>query len=318
MQQFLNFRYIRTALFQTIVAFLIVRLSTVPNVVEAAGPVIGTAVAKGSFRVDNATVIGNATLEEGATVETGSTVSSLELTNGTRLTLGLTSRGRVYGDHMVLERGESRLERGSDYHVEALGLTIKPETGNTSGRLSLVGAARVRVAALTGSFRVLNSRGMLVANIGIGSALDFEPQASSTSGLAKVTGVVQRKNGHLTLTDETTNVTVEITGPGVEREVGNRVEVIGSTDSSFTPVPEASEYIRVTQVRRIGKGPAVASGAAAPAGAAPTAGSAGGIANVSTGTLVIIGGVAVAATVGGLAAAHELPGQSGTTPQMSR
>src|SRR5580698_671798 len=44
----------------------------------ASPPVIGTVVAKGSFRVDEATVTGNATLFEGATVETGPVTSTLD------------------------------------------------------------------------------------------------------------------------------------------------------------------------------------------------------------------------------------------------
>jgi hypothetical protein len=201
-----------------------------------------------------------------------------------------------------------------------LGLIIKPETGNTSGRVVLPGGGKVRVAALTGSFRVLNSRGTLVANLATGAALDFEPQVSSASGISKVTGVLRKKNGHLLLTDETTNVTVEVAGPGLEKEAGNRVELTGSMDAAATPVPEASQYIRVSQIRRIGKG-AVDRGGAAPAGAAaPSAGAAtaGGIAAWSAGTIAIIGGVAAAATLGGLAAADKFPGQSGAASPVSR
>ncbi|HXP87913.1 MAG TPA: hypothetical protein VN841_24495 [Bryobacteraceae bacterium] len=293
---------------------LILNLSLNLSLVEAASPVIGTAITQGTFRVDNATVTGNATLEEGAVVETSLASSSLQLSNGTHVVLAAASRGRLFGDHMVLERGESRLDHGATYHLEALGLTIRPETGATSGRIALAGGGRVRVAALTGSFRVLNSRGMLVANLGTGSSLDFEPQTSSASGLSKVTGVLQKKNGHLLLTDETTNVTVEVAGPGLEKEAGNRVELTGSMDPTAIPVPEASQYIRVAQVRRLGKGAAVDHAGAAAAGAA----TAGGIAGWSAGTIAIIGGVAAAATVGGLAAANKLPGQAAAAPPVSR
>lgn len=291
------------------------------NLALAASPVIGTAVAKGTFRVDNATVTGNATLEEGAVVETSQSSSSLDLSSGARLVLGASSRGKLYGDHMVLERGESRLERGATYSLEALGLVIKPETGATSGRVALGGAGRVQVAALTGSFRVLNSRGVLVANLATGSALEFEPQVSASSGLSKVTGVVVKKDGHLLLTDETTNVTVEVTGAGLEKEAGRRVELTGSMDPSATPAGDASQFIRVSQIKRLGKGGVPAHGGAAAAGTGgAVAGGAtgGGIAGISAGTIAIIGGVAAAATLGGLAAANKLPGQGSSAPAVSR
>lgn len=320
------------ACWKAVAVILSVSLGFGPSLAEAWSPVIGTAVAKGTFRVDHATVTGNATIEEGTVVETSLASSSLELSSGARLTLELASRGKLYGDHMVLERGESRLVRGATYQLEALGLVIKPDTGNASGRVALASGGRVRVAALTGSFRVLNSRGMLVANLATGSALDFEPQISSSSGLSRVTGVLQKKNGHWLVTDETTNVTVEVAGPGLEKEAGNRVELTGSMDPAATPVPEASQYIRVSQVRRLGKGvPADRGGAAAPAatggaaaggsaagGAAAGGAAAGGIAALSVGTIAIIGGVAAAATLGGLAAADKLPGQSSGSASVSR
>jgi hypothetical protein len=294
-------------------------LSVNLSLLHAASPVIGTAVAKGTFRVDNSTVAGNATLEEGTVVETVGVGSSLDLASGARLVLAAASRGKLYGDHMVLERGEGRLERGAPYQLEALGLVIKPETGGTTGRVALPGGGRVRVAAFTGSFRVLNSRGTLVANLTTGAALDFEPQVSASSNLTKVTGVLQKKNGHLLLTDETTNVTVEVAGPGLEKQVGNRVELTGDTDPSVTPVPEASQFLRVSQVERKGAvtGRAAAAGTAGTAGST-AAGASGGILGLSAGTIAIIGGVAAAATLGGLAATSKLPGQSAGTPSVSR
>jgi hypothetical protein len=291
------------------------------NRVLAASPVIGTAVARGTFRVDNATVTGNATLEEGTVVETTQSSSSLDLSSGARLVLGSSSRGKLYGDHMVLERGESRLERGATYWLEARGLVIKPETGTTTGRVALGGAGRVQVAVWTGSFRVLNARGVLVANLATGSALDFEPQVSSSGDLSKMTGVLVKKGGHLLLTDETTHVTVEVAGAGLEKETGNRVELSGWMDPAATPAGDATQYIRVSQIKRLGKGVALGHGGAAPAGtggAAAGGATAGGLAGISVGTVAIIGGVAAAATLVGLAAANQLPGQGSAAPPVSR
>jgi len=270
----------------------------------AASPAIGTVMAKGSFRLDNATVRGNATLFEGATIETAETGSSMELSSGARVTLSPESKGRFFGDHVVLERGQGRLDKTAGFHVEARGLTIQPETGNATGRV-LLASTRVQVAALTGSFRVLNASGMVVAKLPPGLTLAFEPQVSSAP--AKLMGRLLIKNGHYLLTDETTNVTVELFGPGLAKGVGHRVEVTGTLDPTVTPVSDASEFIRVASVKTI-----PVSGAA-PAGAA--GGSSGAV--ISGTAIAIIGGVAAAAVVGGLAATGSLPGQ-GTSAPVSR
>ena len=277
----------------------------------AASPAIGTVVARGAFRIDNATVSGNATLFEGATVESGAAGSSVELASGARMTLGAASKGRIFGDRMVLERGASRLEKTEGFRIEARGLTIQPETGNSTGRIALAGSTRVQVAALSGTFRVLNSRGMVVARIAPGLTLAFEPQASN--GLSRLTGRVVNRGGHYLLTDETTNVTVEVAGPEVAKAVGKRVEVTGSLDPAATPVSDASQFIRVTSVRPL---PGSATAAAGSGGtAAGGSGTGGGLAISST-AIAIIGGVAAAAVVGGLAAAGTLSG--GTVAPVSR
>jgi hypothetical protein len=281
----------------------------------AAVPVIGTVTAKGSFRLDNATVSGNATLFEGATVETKTAGSRMELSTGARVSLGTESKAKFFLDRMILERGEGQMEKASTFRFEARGLTFQPETGTASARFSLGSGARVELAVLSGSFRVLNSKGVLVANALPGHSLELEPQAPDA--VSKLTGTLRQAGGHYLLTDETTNVTVELAGPGLSKEVGNRVEISGSMDPTATPVTDASQFIRVSAVKRLGKAgtAAAAKGGAAGGTAGGAAGGAagGGIAGVSVATIAIIGGVAAAATLGGLAAAGKLPGQGSST-----
>lgn len=282
----------------------------------AASPVIGTVQTKGAFRVDNATVAGNATLTEGATLETGQSSSTVALNSGARVLLAAASKSKIFGDRLVLEKGESRLENPTGLRLEAHGLTIQPETRASSGRVSISGPNRVQVAAAGGSFRVLNSRGVLVANVAPGATLEFEPQQAG--GASRVTGCLQSRAGRLVLTDETTNVTVEVAGPGVAKEAGNRVELTGSLDPTATPVSDASQFVRVTRVTRISKGCAGRAGAAAPAGVG-AASTGGGILGMSTGTAIaVIGGVAVGATLGGLVAADKIGGDDGPPPPVSR
>jgi hypothetical protein len=276
-------------------------------VAAAAAPVIGIVTAKGSFRVDNSAVAGNATLFEGSLVETGAADSVMDLHSGARIGLGSSSIARFFGDHVILEKGTGQLEKGENFRVEARGLTIQPETGKSTARVTLAGGARVEVAAAAGSFRVLNDRGVLVANVAAGRAIAFEQQPANTP--SKLTGCLVARGVHYLLTDETTSVTVELGGPGLDKETGNRVEVTGGMDPTATPVSDASQFIRVSGIKRLQKGCPGGTGAAAAAGkGGGAAGTAGGHAGLSTTTIAVIGGVAAAAAVGGLAASGKLSG----------
>lgn len=278
----------------------------------AAAPAIGTVVAKGTFRLDRATVTGNATLFEGTTVETAAAGARMELSSGAKVSLSIESRAKFYGDHMVLERGQGELEKAATVRFEAQGLTFQPETGNASARVALTGGARVELAVLGGSFRVLNAKGTLVANAGAGRSLEFEPQ--STQGPTKMTGTLRQASGHFLLTDETTKITAELAASGLAKDEGYRVEITGAQDPTATPVTDASQYVRVTAIKRLGNSRDAAGGAAAAGrGGAATAGGT----HLTATTIAIIGGVAVAATVGGLAAGGKLPGQ-GSSATISR
>ena len=311
---------------QSVVASVVALSLVLCLSLSGAALAIGTIAANGSFRVDEATVSGNATLFEGATVETRLSGSVLDLSAGPHLSLSADSKGRVFGDHLVLEKGSGKIEKSAGFRMEARGLTIRPEMGTASARVTLAGATGVQVAVLAGGFRVLTARGLLVAEMAPGVALEFEPQAASTNGEPwKLTGCLRVVTGHFLLTDEVTNVTVELAGAGLDAEGGNRVEASGALDPSGSPVSGATQFIRVTRVKRLGKGcvatgkGAAAAGAGGAAGTAGKAGAAGGhAAAISAGTIAVIGGVAVAATVGGLAAASKLPGQGGGAPAVSR
>jgi hypothetical protein len=213
----------------------------------AAPPVIGTVTAGGAFRLNGDTVIANGTLTEGVVIESGRGDSSVRLAGGVRLSLGADSRGRLYSDRIVLEKGETRLDNGVGFHLEALGLTIRPDRGLSTGRIELVGTGRVRVAALTGSFRVLNERGVLVANVAAGSALALEPQASRA--VTHITGTLTERSGHFLVTDQVTRVTVEVTGERLAAYAGQVVGVTGALNAAATSAAAGSQVIAATQVQ---------------------------------------------------------------------
>jgi hypothetical protein len=287
----LNFRHLESGIAVVLAASLFSA-----EYLQAAAPVIGTADAKGSFRIDGATVARNANLFEGSSIETAAIPSWVRIEAGTRLALTANSRGTVFRDHIFLDRGQTEIERAGNYQVEAKGLRVIAETDESAGRVALSGPRRVQVSSDAGSFRVVNDRGVLVARLMPGAALAFELQ---NSALTKIAGRVENRGGHYVITDETTNVTVEIIGQGVAKEVGKRVEVTGNADPAAIPVKDATQVIRATSIQRL---PSTGT-AAAGSSTAPGPGS--GLALSGTG-IAIIGGVAAAAVVGGLAAAGGL------------
>lgn len=297
----------------------------------AAGPAIGLAVVNGSFQLDHSNVWGNATLFDGNVIETNRTSSQLQLNNGVSMQLAAQSRARVYESRLVLEKGIGQLE-SANYRIEADRLQVMADKPGATARVQVAGPNRVIVAVREGSVRVSNSDGVLIARLDTGREMAFEPQADSAAAVTKVSGILALKDGKFILVDRVTNVTMQLQGAGLEREVGNLVEITGTVNAAGPTLAGASQLIDVTKTKRLvkgaasaaGAGAATGAGAAAGAGAGAGAGAAGGAAagasaGLSTGAIVaIVGGVAAAGTLGGLAVAGALPGQGSSQPATSR
>lgn len=265
---------------------------------QADSSMIGLATARGGFRLDSAPVNGNATLFEGARLETGVVSSRVRLDSGARVELGSQSRGVFYRNRLVLEAGTGRLESGDRFSIEARALRIQPTAPESRAHVTMAGGGSVEVAALEGTLRVLNAGGAVVANMAAGEALVFE-QAGGASAAFRMTGCLQKKNGHYLLTDQVAGVTEELRGDGLEQEVGNTVEITATTVPNTKAIEGASEVIQVTRIRRLTTRCAVAqSTVGAPAGAASGAAS-GNTADAAAGarmtkaTKVVIAGVVV-------------------------
>jgi len=294
----------------------------------AAETAIGMAVANGSFQVDHSRVWGNTTLFDGSIIETTVTPSQLQLNGGVQMRLSSDSRATVYQRKLVLEAGYGQLESATDFEVEARSLHISPVTRQTVARIRVEGGRKVVVAALTGSVRVRNSFGLLVANVEAGKSLDFEPPAVGAAAPTHVSGCLLVKSDKIVLVEQITSVVLELQGPGLDKEIGNHVEISGVAADQPASVPGASQLIRVAALKEVSKGgcsavakkvgaTAAAVGTAAAAGAAGAAGAGAAAAGIGVGTIAVIGGVAAAATVGGLAAVGSLPGQSDSPPSAS-
>lgn len=270
---------------------------------QAAAPTMGIVTAKGNFTIDNSIIAGNATLFEGNTIETGRVNSQLQLNNGAKMQLAAESRGIVYRDRLVLEKGNSRFENAGNYQVEALSLRINPD-GKSAGRVSVMGSRLVQVAALSGPVRVTNAAGALLANVEAGNTLEFTPEEAGAPTPTTVTGCVMHSGSKFELTDEVSAVKFEVVGAGIEKEVGHRVEVSGSI------VPDdAANQVRLSTIKQLSKRCSNRSGGAAAAGAAggSAAGGSGASTAAATGmavaTKAIIAGVIVAGAATGAAVA---------------
>src|SRR5271157_3895293 len=240
----------------------------------AAGTVsIGTASARGDMRVDSYMVKGNATLFDGSVVETGQATADLRLDKGAAITMSTNSRGTLYRDRLVLQRGESELAASSPFKLEANGLRVTPNETNSRGVVSLAAGNTVEVAALNGSFGVTNVQGILLANVRPGRMVSFAMQAADANPTTSFSGVglVTYEDGHYYLTDSA-NVKYEITGKDFKQYVGTKVVISGTIQA-----PAAEGTPSVISVSSIGiNGPT----------------------GMSTTTKLIIGGVVVGAAVG--------------------
>jgi len=294
---------------------LAVVLSAQLSVGMAASSVIGVATARGGIRMDEAAVNGNGTLFDGTTVETGRTASDLRLTNGVSVQLASGSKGTVYANRMVLQRGGGQMTNpaGSppNYHMEARTLRVVPDGLGSTGTVQLTAANRIQVAVLRGNLRVTNAHGVMIAALAAGRALEFElPSDAGALGPTLVTGCLVKRDSKFLLTDEAANVTVELKG-NLDQYVGRRIEVNGSQVPGARPATGASQVVQAAQIKQLeekcsSKAAAAAAGAGAAAGAAAGGAAAGGTAagaataaGVGIASKAVIAGVVVAAATTG-------------------
>jgi hypothetical protein len=275
----------------------------------AAAPAVGIVTARGSFTIDNSSIAGNATLFEGNQIETGKASSQLQLNNGVRMQLAAESRGIVYRDRLVLEKGSSRVEKGN-FQVEANSLRIRPASETASTQVSIRESGLVEVAALSGPVRVTAANGVLLANLQEGKTLDFTPESGPGPATpTSVTGCLESSSGEFLLTDEASLVRFGVKGTGLDKEVGHRVQL----DGTVTPVPDSMSQIQASSVKMLSKkcshrGTAAAAagvGAAGAAGAGAGAAGAGtiGAIGAAIASHAVIAGVIVAGVATGAAVA---------------
>ncbi|MDQ6665714.1 MAG: hypothetical protein M3Z23_15145 [Acidobacteriota bacterium] len=151
---------------------------------SAANPSIGVALASGNITIDKASTPGNAPLFEGNTIETDKSASRLQLNNGVRVVLASESRGKVYRDRMILEKGSTQVTAPGNFGVAADFLRITGTDSNSSATVAMHGQT-VQVASLQGTMQVANAQGVFLTKIAPGMAFDFTRQdANAGAGAA--------------------------------------------------------------------------------------------------------------------------------------
>lgn len=156
-------------------AVLSVALAANLSFVSAATPAIGVAFSNGTLLINNANAVGNASLFDGSTVETSGEASRLHLKSGADVQMGSESRGKVFADRTVLEKGMMELKTTGKYGIEAKSLQITGTDSDAMAKVSIHGKT-VQVASLSGHVQVASAAGVVVANIAPGMAFDFTPQ----------------------------------------------------------------------------------------------------------------------------------------------
>lgn len=256
----------------------------------AKSPEIGLITTNGSFEVDNSRIWGNASLFEGNTLATAHAPSHVKLKNGVQIRLAADSRAKVYQGRTILEKGIAELESFDDYELHVSTLRISSAAPKTRAHVRLTGE-NVIVASVAGTVHVTNAQGVLVASMNPGRELSFDPQVAGGTSETKITGCLVQKNGKFTIMDQTTNIIMEVEGDGLASEVGNHVEVTGTSNA---------QVLKLKNLKHISTG-----GCAS----IPKAGAAAAIASHKAAVVAIVGGVAAAATVVGLGAAGSSSGR---------
>jgi hypothetical protein len=190
---------------------------------------IGMVTASGHFILDRSEVWGNATLFDGGKVETGSASSEAALRNGVRIQLASASSATVGENRLTLTKGTGQVAAPESYEVSAGGLTIRPAGGASRLRVAWIADGGVEVTALSGSARVANRTGLVLASIPPGRRMSFAMQAAA--GQITRIGCLLSKDGRFLLQDENTQEVLEIRGNDLAPKVGNRVSVTGTASA---------------------------------------------------------------------------------------
>lgn len=211
---------------------------------------IGLVSASGEFTIDGSWTRDNSTVFNSSVISTDHAASHIVLADGTRIDMGMDSRGQIYRDHVTIAHGVAQVNTSNRYAVFA-GKIRTDSPGRTLVRVS--DSHKVGITALQGATEVKDGRGILVAIVRSGETLEFSG-ADTSSDDAAVVGCLERiesRSGdrvtvHYVVQDETTHVIVELVGrTDLDRWVGWTVGATGLIDTNIKPISPATSVVRV-------------------------------------------------------------------------
>jgi len=198
-------------------------------------PSIGSATARGELRIDNQEVQGSGTLFDGSIVETGTSFAStadLRLANNVAVTLLRDSRGTLYSDHLMLQRGTAQLDSADSFRIQANDMVVVPKEGHSSGIVSIDPANSVTVETKNGTLEIRNSSGASVALVRPGHPLTFSSVAGKSPAEFSATGTVSSENGHYYLNSAETCMKYEVKGDNLQSYNGTSVVASGVLEAA--------------------------------------------------------------------------------------
>jgi hypothetical protein len=147
---------------------------------------IGVAASgSGTFTLNDAKVQGNVNVFEGSQIKTAAAPSRVYLQQGVVLTLGTNSTGTFYKDHLLLQKGATRVGSMNQYLIDVARYRIQSAQPTSEAVVRLDGS-EVQIAALSGAVNVFNQQGALLTRIGAGTASAFQtsdkPASAAQSG----------------------------------------------------------------------------------------------------------------------------------------
>ena len=201
----------------------------------AVTPSIGSLTARGETRIDNQEVQGSGTLFDGSVVETGQSISSgadLRLANNVEITLWRDSRGTLYRDHFMLQRGTAQLGASDSFRVLANGVVVVPAEAHSGGIVSIDPANSVTVEARNGTLEIKTSSGAGIALVRPGHPLKFSPLDDKSPADFSAAGTVTAENGRYYLNSTETGMKYELRGNNLQSYDGDSVVASGTLDFS--------------------------------------------------------------------------------------
>lgn len=271
---------------------------------------LGFITAKGTFQLDQSKIWNNATLFDGSAVETDKTRSEIHLRDGSQIQLAPASKARFFAEHAVVEKGSMRVQAAAVYRVEARGLQIATVDANTVAGVELRSPNTVTVSVASGELKIANPAGTLVADVTAGRSVTLTPEPGGTPGFTRLSGCLLTKRSSAFLVDQASNVTFQLEGGGAASEAGNRVEITG-TLSQVSPQKHGQlPMINVSGVNRLEAG--ACTGLMLPRNGPH------GIPKIASTKVAVIGGFAVAGSVGGVELAKAYDSQPVNQPDTSR